>query len=592
MKIGNRRRGRNQSNKITPGDFFTIEGKVFGELWKGYRGGIAAILLLSLLSAASQLVEPKFLEYMTNTVSDWLEGDGAFGDIAAVTISFLFLLLLLRCLTCVSDMILVKHESRTEAMAEKKITDKLARIPYEYYESSQFYDRIHMARQAGGEYWNAVWGITRIAVLVFLLVAYAVMLYRINMAAVAAVYLTLAICTMVALKVSGIQTAYWYDHVSPAGRSNSYFRHILRNRINHQNIQTSGTLPYFSRKYAHCNRKELRNCLKLNTLTFSTELASSALFLAIFFAVLFTVGKGVAEGVYEPGYFTMTVALLMNLFAATKELVNYILNQSWFVRVLDAYYEVLDMAESEAMEGLRGECFLEVNGLHYRYPQAERDALRGVDLRFEKGERIAVVGCNGSGKTTLISVILGLLSAQEGSVRRADAVCTAVLQDFVQYQMTVKENIEIGCGGKELSEEEILCILKMVDLYDFIMEKPDGIYTKLGQLEEGTELSKGQWQRLAAGRLLANRGANVWILDEPTAYLDPIAEIEMYERIFKMAEDRLVFFISHRLGFARKADRILVMQEGKIAESGTHAQLCRRGGLYAQMYAAQREWYG
>jgi len=484
-----------------------------------------------------------------------------------------------------------KYKSKTAAMAEKKITDKLARIPYECYESSDFYDKINMARQASGGYWGAVWGITRMVVIVLMLVVYAVMLYRINVAAVAVIYLSLVLCTVAAAKVSDIQTAHWRNYVSPVERSNSYFRLLLGNRVSQQNIQTSGTLPYFGGKYAYYNKQEMKNSIRHNVLTFSTELGSSVLFLATFFAVLYMVGEGVAEGVYEIGYFTMTAALLLNLFSVTKEFIGYLLNQNWFVRVLGAYYEVLDMEEGKAPEWTQGGSFLEVNGIRYRYPQSERYALQGVDARFKRGERIAVVGCNGSGKTTLISIILGLFSAYEGSIGGDGAVCTAVLQDFGQYQMTVKENIEIGCGGKELPEEEVADILKKVDLYDFIMEKPDGIYTKLGQLEEGTELSKGQWQRLAAGRLLANREANVWVLDEPTAYLDPIAEIEMYDRIFKLAEDRLVFFISHRLGFARKADRILVVDDGKIAESGTHDELCGRGGIYAEMFAAQREWY-
>lgn len=589
---GRSKKGKNKSDKITPGEFFSIEIKVLRELWKEYRGETTAIIILVMLSAGSQLVEPKFLEYITNTVSVWLSGRGAFGDVIAVSVSFLWILLLFQCLSCISNSITVKYKSKTAAMAEKKITDKLARIPYECYESSDFYDKINMARQASGGYWGAVDGITHMAVIVLMLVVYAVMLYRINVAAVAAIYLLLTISVVAATKVSDIQTSFYREQVSPVVRCNDYFRLLLGNRVSQQNIQTSGTLPYFGGKYACYNEQELKNCMKLNTLSFSTELGSSVLFLIIYFVVLYSVGKGVKEGTYKIGYFTMTAALLWNLFSVMKDFIYDILNQSWFVRILGAYYEMLDMAEKKAPEWTCGRSFLAVNGIRYRYPQSERYVLQGVSAKFKRGERVAVVGGNGSGKTTLISIILGLFSAYEGNIRGDGAVCTAVLQDFGQYQMTVKENIEIGCGGRELPEEEVLHILKMVDLYDFVMEKPNGIYTKLGQLEEGTELSKGQWQRLAAGRLLANRDANVWILDEPTAYLDPIAEIEMYDRIFELAEDRLVFFISHRLGFARKANRILVIHEGKIAENGTHDELCDRGGIYAQMYAVQKEWYG
>jgi len=167
----------------------------------------------------------------------------------------------------------------------------------------------------------------------------------------------------------------------------------------------------------------------------------------------------------------------------------------------------------------------------------------------------------------------------------------AILQDFGQYQMSIKENIEIGCGGKSLSEVRVNEILKEVGLYDSVSSLPDGMYTKVGQLDTGVELSKGQWQRIAIGRLLANDNANVWILDEPTAYLDPLAEIQIYQLISDIAKDRLVFFISHRLGFAKKADRILVMDEGIVREEGTHNELMKKNGLYAEMFSVQRDWY-
>jgi ATP-binding cassette subfamily B protein len=217
--------------------------------------------------------------------------------------------------------------------------------------------------------------------------------------------------------------------------------------------------------------------------------------------------------------------------------------------------------------------------------------LRNISNSFRIGEKIAIVGKNGSGKTTFISIILDLFKNFDGEYYKSSEDITAILQNFGQYQMTVKENIEIGCGGNSLADEKIFDILKKVELYDFIMSKPDGIYTKLGQLEEGIELSKGQWQRMAIGRLLANEKALIWILDEPTAYLDPIAEIDLYKFIFNIAKDRLVFFISHRLGFAKNADRIILINEGTIEEEGTHDALMDKNGLYSEMFTAQKEWY-
>ena len=135
-------------------------------------------------------------------------------------------------------------------------------------------------------------------------------------------------------------------------------------------------------------------------------------------------------------------------------------------------------------------------------------------------------------------------------------------------------------------------ILKKVGLYEYVNTLPKGINTELGQLNQGIELSKGQWQRLAIGRLLANEESNVWILDEPTAYLDPITEIQIYDLILSLAGERLIFFISHRLGFAKKANRILLVHNGQIVQNGTHKELMAdRCDIYRKMYESQKAWY-
>lgn len=129
-------------------------------------------------------------------------------------------------------------------------------------------------------------------------------------------------------------------------------------------------------------------------------------------------------------------------------------------------------------------------------------------------------------------------------------------------------------------------------MLDVVERLPNGIDTYIGELNGGVEMSKGQLQRLAIARMLANEEAKVWILDEPTAFLDPIAEIDMYDYILSLAGDRLVFFISHRLGFARKADRIIVIDNGAICEYGSHDELMQKdGGLYKRMFDAQKTWY-
>lgn len=229
--------------------------------------------------------------------------------------------------------------------------------------------------------------------------------------------------------------------------------------------------------------------------------------------------------------------------------------------------------------------------MQYAYPQAQDNAIKDIHLSFRKGEKVALVGLNGSGKTTLISLVLSLLSATSGEIVFRNANVSAVLQDFGQYSLSVKENIELGCGGKVIERDKIEQYLKAIDLYDAVSALPSVMDTVLGPLGSGIEFSRGQWQRLAICRLLANENANVWILDEPTAFQDPIAEIELYKHIQELSEDKLVFFISHRLGFARNADRIIVIDNGSVKEEGTHVELMKTDSLYRKMYEMQKEWY-
>lgn len=205
------------------------------------------------------------------------------------------------------------------------------------------------------------------------------------------------------------------------------------------------------------------------------------------------------------------------------------------------------------------------------------------------------MGDNGSGKTTLVNIISGLINLKEGTLRvnalkksNSDKnLISVVYQDFLHYQMSIKDNIQCGNSHRILSDEEIYKLLDKVNLKKHVDTLSDGIYTKLGQLYKGTDLSKGQWQKIAIARLLANENAEIWILDEPTAYLDPMAEIDLYNTINSLAGDRTVIYISHRLGYSKNSDKIIVLENGHIVESGTHDSLISKNGKYSLLYNDQ-----
>ncbi len=236
-------------------------------------------------------------------------------------------------------------------------------------------------------------------------------------------------------------------------------------------------------------------------------------------------------------------------------------------------------------------------GVTFAYPGASRPVLEGVDLRVRPGERVALVGRNGSGKTTLVKLLLGLYRPTQGRVlvdgvdlATADAAgwrrrATAIFQDFGRYHETMRFNIELGGVG----DPERAARLAGAD--EVAAALPRGYDTLLTrEFGEGEDISTGQWQRVALARAYA-RDAELVVLDEPTAALDPRAEVDVYRGFRDAARGRAAVLISHRLGSARLADRIVVLDGGRGVEEGSHEELCRSGGLYAQLLGVQAAWY-
>lgn len=245
---------------------------------------------------------------------------------------------------------------------------------------------------------------------------------------------------------------------------------------------------------------------------------------------------------------------------------------------------------------------IEFQDVSFRYPGTESYALRHVSMKFQIGQRIAVVGQNGSGKTTFIKLLCRLYDPTEGVIllngidirkynyREYMSVFSVVFQDFQLLSLTLAQNV---AAGENYDRERVLDCLQKAGLTEMVENLPGGLDTNIGKdfEEDGIWVSGGEGQKIAIARSLY-RDAPFIILDEPTAALDPIAEYEIYSRFNEIVGDRTAVYISHRLSSCRFCDEILVFHEGRMIQQGSHEELLAvRDGKYAQLWDAQAQYY-
>ena len=262
------------------------------------------------------------------------------------------------------------------------------------------------------------------------------------------------------------------------------------------------------------------------------------------------------------------------------------------------------------IEGCQGEvpvpeddCTLELRNVSFKYKDSEKYVLRNVSMTIRKGEKLALVGENGAGKSTLIKLIMRLYDVTDGEIlfggvdiRKLNTKAYrekigAVFQDFQIYGASLAENVKTNFVT-ESDSEKIVDALKRADFGSKLATLEKGIDTELTKefSEEGTMLSGGEGQKAAIARMFM-RDMPIAILDEPSSALDPIAEYRLNKSMLDNAENQAVILISHRLSTTKDADRIILLENGSIAESGTHSELLANGGTYAEMWNVQAEKY-
>ena len=332
-------------------------------------------------------------------------------------------------------------------------------------------------------------------------------------------------------------------------------------------------------------------------------LGSISYYAAYVFIIYRVLSGGITLGelTFLSGSFNRLMSSLRDFFSKFTRISESSLYLKDYFDFLDIPSENKNIKEVPLPEKIK--IGFEFKNVYFAYPESDNQILKDISFDIKAGEKIAFVGQNGAGKTTLTKLLLRFYEPTSGEIlldgininryNKADyqEYFGVLFQDFFKYEFSVKENIAIGKIDEINDYERIQKAAELSLANEVVSELKYGYEQQLGKrFAKGQELSGGQWQKIALARAYM-KNAEVMILDEPTSALDAKAESEVFERFIGLIKDKTSVIISHRFSTVRQADRILVLQEGKILESGTHNELMENNKLYAQLFTLQAEGY-
>jgi subfamily B ATP-binding cassette protein MsbA len=374
-------------------------------------------------------------------------------------------------------------------------------------------------------------------------------------------------------------------------RANGEVIHVLEESIEcHKVVKIFGGQEYESNRFGQVSNA-LRHFNMKQTVAASATVPLVQIFAAIALAIIVYIATlQSAHNETTVGGFVSFITAMLMLLSPLKRLTGVNESLQRGLAAAESVFALIDEKPETDSQGV-----LEFREVSFAYPGAERDALKHISLNVKQGEVIALVGASGSGKTTLVNLIPRFHQPTGGSIlldghdlqtiKLADLRDNVALvsQDVVLFNDTIAANIAYG-KQSAASEAEIIAAAEAAHVMEFIREMPDGLQTFIG--ENGTRLSGGQRQRLAIARALLKNAA-ILILDEATSALDSESERHIQEALETLMKDRTTLVIAHRLSTIENADRIVVIQKGRVVESGSHGELLAANGVYANLYRIQ-----
>ena len=500
---------------------------------------------------------------------------------------------------------------RSMARLEDVLYEKAMSLRLEWFEYPRYYDGLQRVMEPRGpmnemeQSWQLLQA-QNVLVTVFQAAGILVALSAVHWS------VPLAMLTVSALLLlsHGIQVKRYVNvnrSQTTARRRQEYWRKLLTERSPAPEVRLFGLANHLIGSWRSTTDAMLREKTALRVKNLSLIIPASLATVALFGIVLFSLVWAANAGAVTAGAVVAYVYITWTYIGRVSDLHWRIRSLQEFAVKLSYLPEFLALGQTDRQGGEPAPAVLRegvaLRNISFTYPGGTAPVLSRIDLEIRPGETVALVGENGAGKTTLTKILLGLYQPTGGAVT-VDGVdlgeidlaswrsrSGAVFQDYMTYAFTARENIGMGRIGELANTGAIRDAAVRSGAHTAIEALPQGYETLLGrEFEDGRDLSKGQWQSLAIARLYLS-DAELLVLDEPTSALDALAEVEVYRQFLDLSSDKSVLLISHRLGSARLADRVVFLSDGEIVEQGTHDELVQAGGAYSELFAMQAEWY-
>ena len=486
---------------------------------------------------------------------------------------------------------------------EKALTLELAQ-----FEDSEFYDKLTRARrEASSRPLSLVMRSFGLAQNGVSLLSYGVLLVQFSPWAVLVLVLAGLPSFYAEAKFSG-DAFRLFRWRSPETRMQMYLETVLAREDHAKEVKLFGLGPLLLDRYREIFRRLYKDdralTIRRDSWGFGLGLIGT---LALYGAYVWIAAVAVA-GRITIGQMTMYLMLFRQGQSAVSAMLSAVGGMYEDNLYLSTLYEYLETPVTKRINAKKSgpmpEDGVRFEGVTFTYPGASRPALESIDLHIRPGESLALVGENGSGKTTLIKLLTRLYTPERGRIlldgldlgewqeQALRERIGVIFQDFARYQLLVGENIGAGDVHHFENESRWREAADMGMATPIIDELPSGFETQLGRwFKDGQELSGGQWQKIALSRAFMRSQADILVLDEPTAAMDAAAEAQVFEHFRKLTQTRIAILISHRFSTVRMADQIVVIQNGRIVERGSHEELMVLDGHYARLFLLQAAGY-